>query len=86
MTNYDREPVRVLMHLNGGYTKVTFERVEGQGLADGGVDWDIPTQKIPFHLRNIGSRFFVIQKAVSLEKDTIEDIREILLQIKIEEM
>ncbi|MCL1472707.1 hypothetical protein [Argonema antarcticum] len=85
MSNYFREPVRVLMHLNGGNTKVILERIEGQGLADGGVDWDIPTQKIPFHLRKIGSRFLLIKKSVSAE-DTIENIREMCLQIEIEEI
>lgn len=81
-----REPVRVLMHLNGGYTKVTLERFEGNGLANGGIDWDIPTQKIPFHLRNIGSRFLVIGKLLYSPHDTIEKIREMYFQIEIEEL
>lgn len=80
------EPVRVLMHLNGGYTKVMLERVEGKGLADGGVDWDIPTQKIPLHLRKIGSRFLVIQKSVCVVEYTIDKIREMPFQIEIEEI
>lgn len=53
-----REEVRVLFHLNG-YTKVTVERLEGVGLADGGIVWDVLTEIIPFHLRKIGSRFIV---------------------------
>jgi hypothetical protein len=55
-----REPVRVVMHLNGGLTKVRLERFEGLGLADGGIEWEIPTQAIPQHLRFIGSRFVII--------------------------
>lgn len=86
MSNYFREPVRVLMHLNGGYTKVILERMEGKGLADGGVDWDIPTQKIPFHLRKIGSRFLLIEKSFFSAEDTIENIREMCWEIEIEEI
>ncbi|HEY9848804.1 MAG TPA: hypothetical protein V6D28_05070 [Leptolyngbyaceae cyanobacterium] len=81
-----RESARVLMHLNGGYTKVTLERFEGNGLANGGITWDIPTQKIPFHLRNIGSRFLVIGKLLYSPQDTIEKIREMYFQIEIEEL
>ncbi len=81
-----REPVCVLMHLNGGYTKVMLERFEGNGLAGGGITWDIPTQKIPFHLRNIGSRFLVIGKLLYSPEDTIEEIREMDFKIKIEEL
>ena len=52
------EAVRVLFHLNG-YTKVMVERTEGVGLADGSIVWDISTELIPAHLRQIGSRFIV---------------------------
>src|SRR5262245_8615226 len=53
-----RESVRLLFHLNG-YTKVMVERTEGLGIADGGVTWDLPTERIPPHFRKIGSRFIV---------------------------
>ena len=53
-----RESVRVLFHLNG-YTKVMVERAEGVGMADGGIVWELPTERIPRHLRKIGSRFIV---------------------------
>ena len=55
-----QEFVRVVMHLNGGYTKVRLERFEGSGMADGGIEWDIPTQVIPSHLRFIGTRFLLL--------------------------
>lgn len=55
------EPVIVLFHLNGGYTKVFLERTKGSGLANGGVSWDISTDEIPTHLRKIGSRFVIKQ-------------------------
>lgn len=53
-----REPARVLFHLNG-YTRVLLERTAGVGMADGGVVWELPTERIPHHLRTIGSRFIV---------------------------
>jgi len=85
-TNFVREPVRVLMHLNGGYTKVIVERTEGIGLADGGIEWEIPTAKIPQHLRRIGSRFIVASEAIwPGEKDTIESLKEACSRIEIEE-
>ena len=61
MSPESREPARVLMHLNEGYTKVSLERTEGVGLADGGITWDIPTAAIPAHLRAIGSRFVIVR-------------------------
>lgn len=35
------------------------ERTEGHGMADGGIVWELWTKDIPFHLRQIGSRFVV---------------------------
>jgi hypothetical protein len=57
-----REPVRLLMHLNEGFTQVLLERTEGIGMADGGIRWDIPTELIPPDLRAIGSRFVVTMR------------------------
>ena len=53
------EPAKVLFHLNEGFTKIILERTIGVGLADGGIIWEVPTEKIPHHLRKIGSRFLV---------------------------
>lgn len=61
------EPVKVLFHLNEGFTKVILERTIGVGLADGGIAWDIPTEKIPYELRKIGSRFILIAETNSDE-------------------
>jgi hypothetical protein len=70
-----RESVRVLFHLNG-YTKVMVERAEGVGLADGGGMWDISTEIIPTHLRQIGSRFIVQFSPPSAEDiDDVDAIR-----------
>jgi hypothetical protein len=81
-----REPVRVLMHLNGGYTKVFLERTEGIGMANGGVEWDIPTRLIPPHLRPIGSRFIVRTNGVWPEAtDTAEELRAAVAGITVEE-
>jgi hypothetical protein len=63
-----REPVRVLFHLNG-YTKVMLERTEGLGMADGGIVWELPTERIPRHLRKIGSRFVVRAVPLSIEEE-----------------
>ena len=70
-----RETARVMMHLNGGFTRIVIERFQGLGLADGG-ELDIPTEQIPYHLRPIGSRFIVNFPRFSAERqDSIEDIR-----------
>lgn len=72
-----RERVRVMMHLNEGYTRVLVERTEGLGLADGGVAWDIPTGIIPPHLRPLGSRFVVETQALWPELgDTASELRD----------
>ena len=71
-----REPARLVMHLNEGFTKVALERTSGSGLADGGVCWDIPTDRIPFHLRAMGSRFLVVCQTYQPEPhDSAEAIR-----------
>ena len=63
-----REPVRVLFHLSGGYTKVFYDRAA--------IAVDIPTNEIPAHLRKIGSHFILSFHAVSQENaDSIEDLR-----------
>jgi hypothetical protein len=59
-----REPVRLMMHLNEGYTRVLLERSEGVGLANFGIFWDTPTQVIPPRLRALSSRFIVVTEAV----------------------
>jgi hypothetical protein len=50
------EIVRLLYHLNG-YSVVLVECTEGLGMANGGIEWEIPTELIPPHLRGLGSRF-----------------------------
>lgn len=71
-----REPVRLIMHLNEGYTQVLLERTEGLGMANGGIVWDIPTEAIPIHLRGLGSRFVVVTEAIRPEaRDTASELR-----------
>lgn len=75
------------MHLNSGITKVSLLRTEGQGLAGGGVTWDIPTEAIPVHLRSIGSRMIVVVPRFTPEaSDSPAHIREMCRQIQIEEI
>ena len=66
----------VEMHLNGGFTKVLLEKTRGIGLADGGIYFDIPTIKIPFHLRNIHTRFYLIIEKDNWSNIVVEEIKE----------
>ena len=63
----------IQMHLNGGSTKVLWEETIGVGLADGGIDVDIPTAKIPLHLRNINNLFYLTIENNNIK---IEEIKE----------
>jgi hypothetical protein len=82
-----REPVRVLMHLNGGYTRVSVVRTEGLGMADGGILWDIPTEAIPAHLRAVGAQFLaVVPRFTPEDQDSPDDIRRMLAQVAIQEL
>jgi hypothetical protein len=75
------------MHLDGGYTRVSVVRTEGLGLANGGAEWDIPTQSIPLHLRGIGSQFLAVTPRFTPEAhDSADDIRRIRDQIEIHEL
>jgi len=51
--------VEVEMHLPGGYTRIVLTRTLGQGMANGGISWEVPTKAIPPELRGIGNRFLV---------------------------
>jgi hypothetical protein len=75
------------MHLDGGMTKVSLLRTEGKGLADGGITWEIPTSIIPMHLRTIGSYFVIVAPNLRPNtSDSIEAIREMIRQIRVEEL
>jgi hypothetical protein len=82
-----REPVRVLFHAEGGVTYVSLTRYIGNGLADGGVTWDIPTERIPFHLRGIGSEFLVVKPRFTAENnDTTDEIRHVFASVEVQEL
>lgn len=73
-----REPAYILMHLNARMTVVGFERSGGT--------CDIPTDDIPAHLRQIGSRFVVVTSGLVTEPDdSLEQIRE-ALRIHVQEL
>jgi hypothetical protein len=55
--------VRVVFHLNGGFTRVSLE-----GLF---ADIEIPTRVIPLHLRAIGSRFVLVRNT-TIPEDVAE--------------
>lgn len=71
-----RETVRVTFHLNGGYTRVIWERSENAAWAGIGWIFDIPTQIIPNDVRVIGSGFlWSIVKFNTIDRENIENIR-----------
>lgn len=71
-----RENVRVIFHLDGGYTKVVWEHSENTVWAGTGWIFDIPTHLIPYDLRVIGSRFLLsIVKSNANDCKDIENIR-----------
>ncbi len=60
----EREVVRVIFHLNQGYTRVIWQRSENTAWAGSGWTFDIPTHVIPCDLRIIGLLFCCIYKKV----------------------
>ena len=70
------------MHLPGDFTRVVlFE------LGDGCIRLDIPTERIPKHLRHIGAAFLVIQPRFAVEdSDSPEAAREMCAQVDVEEL
>ncbi|MDG3004255.1 hypothetical protein [Paludisphaera mucosa] len=80
-----REPARLLFHLNT-HSRIVLERFEGNGMADGG-EWDVPTELIPVRLRALGSRFVVVGQFVGPEDgDTVDELREALKTLHIEDI
>jgi hypothetical protein len=79
-----REVVRVLMHLPGGYTRVSVVASEGSGHADGGVHWDLPTDAFPPHLRAINALAVAVVPCVTVEGgDADDDIRWALRRVEV---
>ena len=69
--------VRVAFHLNGGFLRVEFTNELGVRLNM--PTFDLPTQKIPLHLRSIGSRFLVRWKSILFDEDDhVDDYRDVL--------
>jgi hypothetical protein len=77
-----RHPVRVEMHLPGGFSRVILIDV-----CRGSIRWEIPTDKIPLHLRRIGSEFLVIMPRFHPEaSDSDDEIRAMLRQVEVVEL
>jgi hypothetical protein len=73
---------RVQMHLPGGFTRVILFEV-----AQGGSWIEIPTHRIPAHLRALGSKFLVTVPRFTPEaSDTPEAIRELCQQAQVDEL
>ena len=67
--------VQVLMHLNGGYTRLLVSDLPGYCRPE--PVWEIPTAIIPASLRRIGSRFIVEIDLIHPEpQDSTEGLRE----------
>jgi hypothetical protein len=84
-----RETVRLVAHMSEGYSRVLLESTEGVGMAYGGICWEIPTARIPQHLRGIGARFVVIAgnpSQADVERMTPLELREALQELEIEEI
>ena len=70
---------RVTFHLNGGFVRV--EITDESGVRLNMPTFDVPTHRIPFHLRRIGSRFLLRWTSIWPEdhdivceyRDAIED-------------
>ena len=78
----EREIVRVIFHLNDGYTQVIWQRSENTAWAGKGWIFDIPTDVIPFNLRIIGSCFVLSIKKLDVENmEDIEYIRNACVDI-----
>ena len=66
--NQRRSPGRVEMHLPGGYTRLLIE-------AGGLIPYEVPTERIPPHLRNLGTRVhLVFTWSDGYELTAIEDL------------
>jgi hypothetical protein len=77
-----RQPAMIEMHLPGGFTRVVL-----YDLAHGEHRLDIPTDLIPAHLRQLGTRFTVIAPRFTPEAlDTVEVIRDMCQQVRVEEL
>jgi hypothetical protein len=75
-----RQVAKVEMHLPGGFTRVVLRNF-------GGHWWDIPTNKIPTHLRTIGSELLITMPRFTPEQSDIpEAVRDMLEQVDIEEL
>lgn len=68
----EKEIVRVIFHLNDGYTQVIWQDSENTAWAGTGWIFNIPTHVIPFDLRIIGSCFVLSIK--KFDVDSLEDI------------
>jgi hypothetical protein len=77
-----RLAARIGMHLPAGFTQVVLFET-----SYGGHRWVILTDKIPPHLRQIGSEVLVISPRFTPEsEDSADDIREMCRRVQVEEL
>ena len=77
-----RHPAVVEMHLPGGFTRVRlFALAHGEGW------WEIPTERIPAHLRHLGGKVLVTVPRFSVEAgDPLTDIRRQVHNVLVEDL
>ena len=77
-----RLAARVEMHLPGGFTRVVLFDLD-----DGHHRIEIPTDRIPVHLRRLGAIFLVVRPQFTPEdSDSAEAVREMCSQLDVEEL
>jgi len=83
-----REPARVVMHLNEGFTQIVLERCVNNGMAGDYALMEVPTERIPVHLRAISSRFLLIWTALHPETQDSETVIRVAMdqQFRVEEL
>ena len=58
------ERVRVIEHHEHGRTKVRITKSEDQGMKEGGIHWEVPTEAIPEELRAPGTEIVLTQETL----------------------
>jgi hypothetical protein len=74
-----REPARILLHLDAGYTLIELTRL--------GWRWEIPTRIIPYALRPLCSKLLIVAPRFTVEaSDSADDIRWMIASLQILEL
>ena len=61
------------MILREGFTQILLERFVGNGMAGDSAFVEIPTERIPAHLRSLGSRLLFVMNDDQLSVEELSD-------------